>query len=875
MDRALAPIRLLALCGILFVVVGVYPAAAAAESCAFDPVSRSVTATISAGASATLEVAASGELLFGEAPAPCGGATTANTNSIQVAGSAGSVETFTIDQSDGFLGPGFSAEGNIPEIEVTTTLGDAADEMILIGTEGNDAIAMGANGLSLNNDGDLDITFAPLPAQVEIRGLGGANQLTGRGGWGAGLAYNGAVTLVGGDLVDELNGGNGGDTLTGGAGNDTLNGNSGDDRLEGDAGNDKLSGGEGTDYMIGGAGSDTFVGGFGNDFLVAHDGEADASINGGPDTDVAFYDPGLDPSPIATEASIGGPPTESCTYDPVTKAVAARPVPGGTATLKVAATGDLLFGFAPQPCAGATTTNTDSISVAGFPGLNETLIVDQTDGVLGPGFTSEFNIPEIELATSLGDAADTIVVYGTPADDVIAPGQNGIALNSDGDVDVTVDPGAYLLEIRTFGGNDFVNGRGQGGAGLHFLGPLTIYGGEGDDELVGSTEVDVLYGEGGNDIVNAQASNDLLEGGPGDDFLTASEGNDTVIGGPGADTMSGGFGSDFIDADDGEADTQIHGGPDADTAHYDADLDPGTIAVENAIADPGEEPPPPPPPPAPGECAFDAQAKVVVAAMPVGGEATLAVVGAEIRFGATPVACGTATTANTDSIAVSGPSGSIERLVVDQSGGLLAPGATAETTGNAEIEMALDLGDAADQVVAIGGAGNDTLAAGANGLSINSDGDLDVTFAIFPQTIELRGGGGVNFLSGRGGFGAGLAYPGRLILVAGDLGDEMNGAGFDDVIVGGAGNDTVLAFGGNDTISGNGGNDFLNGSDGNDSIIGGAGADNFVGGFDSDTLFADDDEADTSINGGPGTDTAHYDLGIDPGPSAVEVHIHA
>jgi Ca2+-binding RTX toxin-like protein len=873
--RAFAHTRIPALCGIFLVIVGVQPAAAAAESCTYDGGTRVVTATISTGSAATLEVAATGELLFGAIPAPCGAATTTNTNFIQVSGAAGSVESLTIDQSDGFLGPGFSSEGNLPEIEVTAALGDASDQVIAVGTSGNDAIAIGGNGLSLNNDGDVDVTFAPLPAHVEIQGLGGVNQLTGRGGWGAGAAYNGSVTLVGGSLGDTLNGGNGADTLTGGAGNDTMNGNDGNDSLDGAGGNDKVNGGAGTDHLVGGPGSDTFTGGFGNDFLVAFDGEADASINGGPDTDTAFYDAGIDPNPTATETSVAGPPNETCSYDPSTKAVTARPEPGGTATLKVAANGDLLFGFVPQPCGGATTTNTDSFSVTGYAGLNEKLIVDQTDGVLGPGFTSEFNIPEIELATNLGDAADTIVVYGTPGNDLISPGQNGIALNSDGDLDVTVNPGAFLLEIRTFGGDDFVNGRGQGGSGLHFLGPLIIYGGDGADELVGSTEVDKLYGEGGNDTVNAQASNDLLEGGPGDDFLTASEGNDTVVGGPGADNMSGGFGDDFIDADDGEADTQIHGGPDTDTAFYDAGIDPGAIAVENAVPDPGQGPPPPPPPPPPGACSYDAQAKVVTATMPTAGEATLAVAGGEIRFGTTPVACGSATTANTDSIAVGGPSGSTERLVVDESSGLLAPGATPETTGSAEIEMAFDLGDAADQVVVIGGTDNDTLAAGANGLSMNADGDLDVTFAILPAVIELRGGGGVNFLSGRGGFGAGLQYPGQLVLVAGDLGDEINGAGLGDVIVGGAGNDTVQAFGGNDTISGNGGNDFLNGSDGNDMITGGAGADSFVGGFDNDTLFADDDEADTQINGGPGSDTAYYDLGIDPGPSAVETLIPA
>jgi Ca2+-binding RTX toxin-like protein len=836
-------------------------------------VTRTVTAEITPGSQATLRIASTGELLFGAAPAACGAATAANTNTVQVAGAAGSVESLTLDQSEHAFGPGFSAESNLPEIEVATALGDTNDEVVVTGTTGGDSIAVGQNGLSLNNDGDVDVTFAPLPGHVEVRGLGGADALTGRGGWGAGLAFGGDVDLIGGGLADELNGGNGDDLLDGAGGNDTINGNDGDDKLTGGSGNDKLNGGNGVDYLVGDVGADTFTGGGGNDFMVAFDGQADTSVNGGPDTDVAFYDQGLDPKPSATEGLVNGPPQESCTYDASTHAVTARPEPGGQATLKVDASGGLLFGVFPHPCGAATTTNTDSISVTGYPGLTEKLIVDQSDGVLGPGFTSEFNIPEIELATSLGDATDTIVVYGTPGNDILSPGQLGMALNSDGDVDITFSPGAFPLEIHALGGNDFVNGRGQGGAGLHFLGPLTIHGGEGDDELVGSTAPDKLYGEGGNDTINAQASDDLLEGGPGDDFLTASEGNDTVVGGPGADTMSGGFGDDLIDADDGLADVQIHGGPDTDTAYYDAAVDPATIAVENAVADPGEEPPPPPPPPPPGGCSYDPQAKAVVATMPTAGEATLVVSGAQIQFGTTPAACGAATTLNTDSVVVTGPSGSTERLVVDQSGGAFAPGATAEGSGVAEIELAFNLGDTADQVVIVGGAANDTLAAGANGLGLNADGDVDVTFGQFPSTLELRGGGGVNFLSGRGGFGAGLEYPGRLVLVAGDNGDEINGAGQDDLVIGGAGNDTVQGFGGNDTIQGNGGGDFLNGSDGNDTITGGAGADSLVGGFDADTLFADDDEADTQISGGPGTDTAYYDLGIDPGPSAVEILI--
>ena len=869
-----AHIRLIVLAGTILLALAAFPATAAAESCAYDAGAKTVTATIDAGEEATL-VVVGGELHFGATPMACGAATTANTDSISISGVAGTVESLTLDQSGGFFGPGAASENNFPEIEMAIALGDPGDELLVIGTAGDDSMAMGANGFSFNNDGDVDVTFAPLPGHVEVRGEGGVNFLTGRGGWGAGLAYAGNVTLVGGDLGDELNGGNGNDELTGGAGADILNGNAGDDRLEGNGGNDKLSGGEGKDFLVGGAGADTFTGGFGNDLLVAHDGEADASINGGGDTDIAYYDPGLDPTPSAVESAIPAAPTESCSYDAGTRAVTARIALGSEATLKVAANGNLLFGFTPGACGAATTTNTDSIQVLGAPGVIERFVLDMTDGFLGPGFTEEFNLPEIELALNLGDSMDELAVYGTAGNDTFAPGQNGMALNTDGDVDVTwaPNPGVFPIEIHGQDGDDFINGRGQGGAGLAYLGPLVITGGQGNDELVGSHSSDEIYGGDGDDVIFAHQLDDYVDGGAGNDSITSGEGNDHIVGGPGADNLNAGFGNDFLDADDGEADTQIHGGPDTDTAHYDGGgIDPATIAVENAIADPGQEPPPPPPPPPAGACEYRAATQTVVASMPAGGTATLAVVGGEIRFGETPVACGVATTSNTDSVEILGVTGTAEHLTLDQSAGLLAPGATGESN-SPEIEVVASLGDAADELVVIGTSGNDTFAAGLSGVSLNSDGDVDVTFDTLPGQIEFQGHGGVNFLTGRGGFGAGLAYAGILTLVGGDLGDELNGGNGNDVIVGGAGNDVVSGYAGNDQISGGGGNDTLTGSDGNDTIVGGAGIDTLTGGFGDDVLEADDDEADTQIHGGPGTDTAYVDAGVDPATIAVETVI--
>ena len=105
----------------------------------------------------------------------------------------------------------------------------------------------------------------------------------------------------------------------------------------------------------------------------------------------------------------------------------------------------------------------------------------------------------------------------------------------------------------------------------------------------------------------------------------------------------------------------------------------------------------------------------------------------------------------------------------------------------------------------------------------------------------------MNFLTGRGGFGAGLAYAGSLTLRAGNLGDELNGGNGNDTLVGGQRQRRHHRERGADQISGGAGADMLSGSDGNDSIVGGSGADSLVGGFDDDTLDAFDGEADTQI----------------------------
>jgi len=560
---------------------------------------------------------------------------------------------------------------------------------------------------------------------------------------------------------------------------------------------------------------------------------------------------------------------ESCTYDPVARAVTATVAAGSSATLVVVG-GELWFGFFPAACGGATTTNTDSITVDGSAGTNETLTLDHRGGVFGPGFTSEFNTPEIEIATFLGDTTDRIVVYATEGDDYMAAGQNGLALNTDGDVDVTYSPNTFLLEMNMLGGADHFNGRGEGGAGLAFLGDITITGGAGDDPyLRGSDHTDVIDGGEGNDILRGEIGNDTMTGGLGNDSLLAGDGTDLMTGGAGLDSFTAGGGDDTMYAEDDEADTLLNGGSGVDTAYYDEQVDATPIATEVLNGDGG-----PPPPPA-GSCTYDAVSRGISASIQPGTQVTLTVVSGAIWYGSTPAACGAATTTNTDSISISGSAGTVETLTLDLSGGTFAPGFTVESSGLSEIELVTSLGDTSDVVVVHGAPGNDTIRMGSTGMGLNSDSDGDVTFAPLPAQVEIFGLGGTNTLSGAGGFGTGSVFPGKVILRAGDLGDLLQGGSGNDELYGGLGNDTLEGNNGNDLANGGGGNDVLRGGNGNDELIGGPGADQFLASSGDDTMRADDDEADTNINGGPGTDTAYYDLGVDPVPTATENKIPA
>ncbi len=73
-----------------------------------------------------------------------------------------------------------------------------------------------------------------------------------------------------------------------------------------------------------------------------------------------------------------------------------------------------------------------------------------------------------------------------------------------------------------------------------------LYGGKGDDSLIGNDKMDILIGGAGDDTLDGKEGNDILGGNDGNDTLNGGKGNDYLHGGEGDDTLDGGTGRDVL-----------------------------------------------------------------------------------------------------------------------------------------------------------------------------------------------------------------------------------------------------------------------------------------------------------------------------------------
>ena len=145
--------------------------------------------------------------------------------------------------------PASRPRGGISEIELSTTLGDTNDRVVVSGTAGNDSIFPSADGLRFNGGAAVDVTFSPALYELEFDGFGGNDKLDARD---YGPFFTGPIWAYGGE---------GDDNLTGNTGNDVFEGGPGTDLLEPMEGNDIVDGGDGIDTIRGHGGDDTITGG--------------------------------------------------------------------------------------------------------------------------------------------------------------------------------------------------------------------------------------------------------------------------------------------------------------------------------------------------------------------------------------------------------------------------------------------------------------------------------------------------------------------------------------------------------------------------------------------------------------------------------------
>ncbi len=283
--------------------------------------------------------------------------------------------------------------------------------------------------------------------------------------------------FFGGDGNDKISGSSQRDNLSGGAGADTIEGNIGDDHIDAGPGNDKVSGGPGTDSVNLGPDSDQFIrnkgdgtdhvdGGLGTDTLIEHGSTAQESY-------VVF------PNPEIVGTAQTGFKVEH--FDEIVSENVSM-FASDIERLKV----DLGRGF-------------DSFQVA--PGVSP----------------ADLGVVQVSFDPSDPDeGVDRVDIFGSSADDRIRVVDYNQGLQVFGTTPSIQIFGADVVAVDALEGNDFIAAATLDNRQTL----LKMFGGSGNDTLIGHPGPDFLVGDVGDD---------RLEGRGGNDFLDAAPGNDVVI----------------------------------------------------------------------------------------------------------------------------------------------------------------------------------------------------------------------------------------------------------------------------------------------------------------------------------------------------------
>src|SRR5262245_5670513 len=158
----------------------------------------------------------------------------------------------------------------------------------------------------------------------------------------------------------------------------------------------------------------------------------------------------------------------------------------------------------------------------------------------------------------------TLSVFGDALDNTITISRNaaGQILVNGGAVTVTggtpTVANTALIQVSGLDGNDTITLDEANGA----LPAAQLFGGNGNDTLIGGSGADMLFGQAGNDTLLGKGGNDFLFGGADNDTLTGGDGDDQVFGESGNDRMiwNPGDDTDLNEGGDGIDTIEVNGG---------------------------------------------------------------------------------------------------------------------------------------------------------------------------------------------------------------------------------------------------------------------------------------------------------------------------
>jgi Ca2+-binding RTX toxin-like protein len=715
--------------------------------------------------------------------------------------------------------------------------------------------------------------------------------------------------IYGGTGNTHINGGDGNDTIWGGSGNNQIDGGLGArDRLYGEDGNDRLTDPDGVEVASGGNGNDTIeiffaastvittpvyiTGDNGNDTIdITFNGQDVSSLRLAGDSDTTLED---------TDRSVSGNDTVI---------LRGSWIGGQNAIVNLNGGNDTFINY----------STTSGIRVFGGDG-DDTLIGgggnDQLYGGAGNDIiygTAGNNIIDGGTGTRDelygGSGNDTItdpdgarIVRGGAGDDVITitfigtfEGVTSFLQGGDGNDTITLTFNGQNISNRVFAGDNNTSGtnRDAVGAGdgndiITFNGTWTAGGNSwvnlngGDDTFINNsaTSTITVYGGAGNDILIGGGGNDTLYGGIGNDTLNGRGGNDTLYGGAGSDTyiFEGDFGQDtVIDQNTGtDADRIVFNGISAENVLVNRSGDDLVLSVKNTsnqvtvknwFAD-----------------ASYAMSAVVFPDMtltPAGIDAALANGGvieviAHIFQGTDGRDVLNGTSKN--DLFNGGAGDDVMRGFDGNDVFIAGAGHDHMYGGRGSDTYYFNIGDGLNVVYDQAEAGHiNKVIFGAGifkddlvfsridnhvNITIRSTGDQlriadwdskkpidQFVFTEPGQSLTVaEAGSGPQYLYGTNGNDASLnGTLGNDVIYGLDGDDRINGFAGNDIIYGGNGRDIIDGGDGDDYLDGGAGNDTLRGGNGNDTLIGGTGIDHLYGGAGSDTYIFNIGDGENTI----------------------------